>query len=160
MLQRYQQATDLDQNWYKAWHAWAYMNFETVLFYKNETVSNHQAGAKSYDPIRHTVLAIRGFFKSINLSKGSSLQDTLRLLTLWFEYGHWPEVHDAIVDGFCMIEKNTWLQVIPQLIARIDMPRVLVSRLVHHLLIDIGKTHPQVSDLQSDLFFSVHMCCL
>lgn len=42
-----------------------------------------------------------------------------------------------------MIEKNTWLQVIPQLIARIDSQRVLVSRLIHHLLIDIGKTHPQ-----------------
>lgn len=32
---------------------------------------------------------------------------------------------------------------IPQLIARIDTPRTLVSRLIHHLLIDIGKHHPQ-----------------
>lgn len=72
------------------------------------------------------------------------MQDTLRLLTLWFEYGQWPEVHDALVEGIRMIEKNTWLQVIPQLIARIDTPRALVSRLIHHLLIDIGKTYPQV----------------
>lgn len=79
------------------------------------------------------------------MSKGSSLQDTLRLLTLWFEYGHWPEVHDAIVEGIRLIEKNTWLQVIPQLIARIDTPRALVSRLIHLLLIDIGKTYPQVA---------------
>lgn len=34
-------------------------------------------------------------------------------------------------------------QVIPQLIARIDTPRTLVSRLIHHLLMDIGKQHPQ-----------------
>lgn len=34
-------------------------------------------------------------------------------------------------------------QVIPQLIARIDTPRTLVSRLIHHLLMDIGKHHPQ-----------------
>jgi FKBP12-rapamycin complex-associated protein len=35
------------------------------------------------------------------------------------------------------------IQVIPQLIARIDTPRALVGRLIHHLLIDIGKHHPQ-----------------
>jgi FKBP12-rapamycin complex-associated protein len=36
-----------------------------------------------------------------------------------------------------------WLQVIPQLIARIDTPRPLVSRLIHQLLTDVGKHHPQ-----------------
>lgn len=34
-------------------------------------------------------------------------------------------------------------QVIPQLIARIDTPLTLVSRLVDQLLVDIGKQHPQ-----------------
>lgn len=115
--------------------------------------------------------AVEGFFRSIALSHGSSLQDTLRLLTLWFDYGQWPEVYDAIVEGIRTIEIDTWLQVglyglllctsmrltvcmyvnvllmlvqvIPQLIARIDTPRALVGRLIHHLLIDIGKHHPQ-----------------
>lgn len=32
---------------------------------------------------------------------------------------------------------------IPQLIARIDTNRLLVAKLIHHLLVDIGKTHPQ-----------------
>ena len=31
----YSSATRLDENWYKAWHAYAYMNFEAVLFWKN-----------------------------------------------------------------------------------------------------------------------------
>lgn len=35
------------------------------------------------------------------------------------------------------------LQVIPQLIARIDTPRQLVARLILQLLMDIGKQHPQ-----------------
>ena len=35
------------------------------------------------------------------------------------------------------------LQVIPQLIARIDTPRQLVGRLISQLLMDIGKAHPQ-----------------
>jgi FKBP12-rapamycin complex-associated protein len=58
-----------------------------------------------------TVPAVEGFFRSIALSHGSSLQDTLRLLTLWFDYGQWPEVYDAIVEGIRTIEIDTWLQV-------------------------------------------------
>lgn len=37
----YAAAADHDPQWYKAWHAWAYMNFETVLFYKHQ----HQDGS-------------------------------------------------------------------------------------------------------------------
>ena len=36
-----------------------------------------------------------------------------------------------------------YFQVIPQLIARIDTPRHLVGKLIHQLLTDIGKHHPQ-----------------
>ncbi|KAF4524829.1 hypothetical protein B566_EDAN014311 [Ephemera danica] len=71
------------------------------------------------------------------------LQDTLRLLTLWFDYGQWSSVYEALVEGLRSIEIDTWLQVIPQLIARIDTPRAQVGRLIHHLLMDIGKQHPQ-----------------
>lgn len=88
--------------------------------------------------------AVEGFVRSISLSRGSSLQDTLRLLTLWFDYGQYTDVYDAIVSGLNRIEIDTWLQVIPQLIARIDTPRALVSILIHQLLMDIGKNHPQV----------------
>lgn len=86
---------------------------------------------------------MKGFFRSINLSKGNSLQDTLRLLTLWFDYGQTTEVIDALNEGIRIIEINTWLQVIPQLIARIDTPRIFVGQLIHKLLSDIGKSHPQ-----------------
>lgn len=148
ILRNYAAATEFASNWYKAWHAWAYMNFETVLFYKHQDANTdgNQAGDRKASPDyiqRHTVPAVDGFFKSINLSHGSSLQDTLRLLTLWFDYGHHPAVHEAIVEGIRTIEINVWLQVIPQLIARIDTPRPLVGKLIHSLLIDIGKSHPQ-----------------
>ncbi|KAK7869671.1 hypothetical protein R5R35_010033 [Gryllus longicercus] len=161
VLQYYAAATDHDTTWYKAWHAWAYMNFETVLFYKQQQVTEGVAVPSSSSRTgqsegsqgnrnmtnayiqQFTVPAVEGFFRSIALSHGSSLQDTLRLLTLWFDYGQWSEVYDAIAEGLRTIEIDTWLQVIPQLIARIDTPRALVGRLVHHLLVDIGKHHPQ-----------------
>lgn len=55
--------------------------------------------------------AVEGFFKSIALSHGNSLQDTLRLLTLWFDYGQLPKVSEAIVEGIRTLEIGTWLQV-------------------------------------------------
>ncbi|XP_018572076.1 serine/threonine-protein kinase Tor [Anoplophora glabripennis] len=150
ILNYYNQATEYDPDWYKAWHSWAYMNFDTVLFYKNKEETEKAKNEKNalnqervVDVNKHTVAAIKGFFKSIYLSKGSSLQDTLRLLTLWFDYGVTHEVSDAIGEGICLVEKNTWLQVIPQLIARIDTNRLIVSKLINRLLVDIGKTHPQ-----------------
>ena len=42
VLQYYATATDHDAAWYKAWHAWAYMNFETVLFYKQQQQQQQQ----------------------------------------------------------------------------------------------------------------------
>lgn len=61
--------------------------------------------------VQFTVPAVEGFFRSIALSHGSSLQDTLRLLTLWFDYGQWLEVYDAIVEGKRTTNIDTWLQV-------------------------------------------------
>ena len=36
VLQYYAAATEHDATWYKAWHSWAYMNFEAVLFFKHQ----------------------------------------------------------------------------------------------------------------------------
>ncbi len=48
------------------------------------------------------------------------------------------------MEGIRTIDIDTWLQVIPQLIARIDHPRSRVSKLIHDLLTSVGKQHPQV----------------
>ena len=55
--------------------------------------------------------AVKGFIRSISLSDGNSLQDTLRLLTVWFEHGHQSGVYEALVDGLKTIQIDTWLQV-------------------------------------------------
>ena len=93
----------------------------------------------------HVVAAIDGFFRSVGLSSGSSLQDTLRLLTLWFKHGDRVPVTAAMAHGFTNVSIDTWLQVIPQLIARIDAPSELVQKQIDKLLTDIGKRHPQVN---------------
>lgn len=154
ILACYERATIHDPNWYKAWHSWAFMNFKVIQnqqqqlhdLYNSQTIPpGDQTKAQKEQLIisQYAVQAVDGFFKSISLQQGNSLQDTLRLLTLWFDYGQYPEIFDALERGMKVIEINTWLQVIPQLIARIDTHRSLVGQLIHQLLIDIGKTHPQ-----------------
>jgi FKBP12-rapamycin complex-associated protein len=171
ILQHYHRATEYNRSSYKAWHAWAFMNLQALLEHKKPssgkaavysspgeighssshdqqttpTSGSHDLHAPPTETklITYACSAVHGFFRSISLSLQSSLQDTLRLLTLWFDYGHYPDVHDAVTDGLKTIDIDTWLQVIPQLIARIDHPRRLVAKLIHDLLTDVGKQHPQ-----------------
>jgi hypothetical protein len=67
--------------------------------------------------IKHCV---QGFFRSIALRSENSLQDTLRLLTLWFKFGAQDEVSHAIANGFSTVEVDTWLEVIPQVYFPVD----------------------------------------
>ncbi|KAG5944989.1 hypothetical protein E4U53_006777 [Claviceps sorghi] len=142
ILDSYSQATKYNPRWYKAWHAWALANFEIV---QSLTASNEGQPSRADQTVvvEHVVPAIQGFFKSIALSAGSSLQDTLRLLTLWFAQGGAPEVNSAVVEGFPTVSVDTWLAVIPQLIARISQPNKRVQQAVHNLLSDVGRAHPQ-----------------
>ncbi|KAL2759917.1 hypothetical protein ACRALDRAFT_1038929 [Sodiomyces alcalophilus JCM 7366] len=140
ILAAYSHATKFNPRWYKAWHAWALANFEIVqaVSARGEVkVSDQQL------IIDHVVPAVRGFFKSIALSEGSSLQDTLRLLTLWFAHGASADVNAAVTEGFTQVSVDTWLEVIPQLIARINQPTRRVQQTVHGLLADVGRAHPQ-----------------
>merc|ERR1719195_2319410 len=114
------------------------MNFETVLFYKLSSSGLTPAHISMYG-----VPALQGFVRSISLSQGSNLQDALRLLTLMFDYGQHNDMYEALNEGLRTIDINTWLQVIPQLIARIDTHRPKVSLLIQQLLTDVGKHHPQ-----------------
>lgn len=170
ILGSYLLATHFDNTWYKAWHNWALANFEVISLitarHKDETatqgnsadnfsaiengvvvgVDSANASANQYPPEliqRHVVPAIKGFFHSISLSESNSLQDTLRLLTLWFTFGGIPEAAQSMHEGFNLIKIDNWLEVIPQLISRIHQPNQTVSRSLLSLLSDLGKAHPQ-----------------
>lgn len=86
---------------------------------------------------------VSGFFKSILLRNVDALQDTLRLLTLWFKYGAHDDVSHAMSTGFTNVKIDTWLEVIPQIIARIQTPSSNIRRNINHLLADVGRHHPQ-----------------
>jgi FKBP12-rapamycin complex-associated protein len=143
ILASYRAATHYNPTWYKAWHAWALANFEIVQALGHRPERDRDLIVPPNVLIEHVVPAVRGFFKSIALSQGSSLQDTLRLLTLWFAHGGSPEVNAAVTEGFASVSVDTWLEVIPQLIARINQPNARVRSSIHNLLADVGRAHPQ-----------------
>ena len=116
----------------------------TSSFVGSATVSGAGSG-KFLDIHHHIVPAMTGFFRSIWLQKfgDNSRQDVLRVLQLWFEYGARKEVEQAMIAGINSINIDTWLAVIPQLIARLHTPYLSIRALLHELIAKIGKTHPQ-----------------
>ncbi|KAL9635499.1 MAG: hypothetical protein Q9164_003418, partial [Protoblastenia rupestris] len=138
----YAEATEYNKDWYKAWHSWALANFEIVT-----ATTARAKGENALIPhstvIEHVVPAVQGFFRSIALTDASSLQDALRLLTLWFAHGAHHEVNASILEGFNDVSIDIWLEVIPQLIARINQPNSRVRSSIHRLLAEVGKSHPQ-----------------
>ncbi|KAJ2885371.1 phosphatidylinositol kinase- protein kinase tor1, partial [Coemansia aciculifera] len=138
ILESYHAATVLDSKWYKAWHSLALRHFFETQQYSEE----HSSVTEDIIE-KHVVPAVDGFFRAIQLSKGdTTLQDTLRLLTAWFNYSKYERVAQAVQDRFNTVSIRTWLQVIPQILARIQIKSEGSSRLIKQLLVKVGKSHP------------------
>ncbi|KAK9163538.1 hypothetical protein Syun_004440 [Stephania yunnanensis] len=140
ILMSLRNATQCATNWAKAWHMWALFNTAVMSHY---TLRGFPAVAGQY-----VVAAVTGYFHSIAhaaTAKGvdDSLQDILRLLTLWFNHGATVDVQMALQNGFAYVSIDTWLVVLPQIIARIQSNNHAVRELIQSLLVRIGRVHPQ-----------------
>ncbi|GJX78343.1 serine/threonine-protein kinase TOR [Tanacetum coccineum] len=140
ILSSFRHATHCATKWAKAWHTWALFNTAVMSHYTVRGLPNFAA--------QFVVAAVTGYFHSIACAahaKGvdDSLQDILRLLTLWFNHGATAEVQTALQRGFSHVNINTWLVVLPQIIARIHSNNHAVRELIQSLLVRIGQTHPQ-----------------
>ena len=160
VLDAYKSATTIQRDSYDAWHAYASVHFRLVSLHDAELkrLEASDGDAAGDEKTRaaairrckaaiegHVVPAVDGFFRSISLAGSHTLQDVLRLLTLWFNQGgnEHQDVNQALSRGFNTTQIDTWLGVIPQIIARIDTPNSGVRKLVQQLLSKIGKEHPQ-----------------
>ncbi|RID56915.1 hypothetical protein BRARA_F00328 [Brassica rapa] len=138
ILDAFSKSTIYAPKWAKAWHTWALFNTAVMSHY----ISRGQIASQ------FVVAAVTGYFHSIACganAKGvdDSLQDILRLLTLWFNHGATADVQAALERGFTHVSINTWLVVLPQIIARIHSNNRAVRELIQSLLIRIGENHPQ-----------------
>ncbi|KAI8028412.1 Serine/threonine-protein kinase TOR [Camellia lanceoleosa] len=140
IMEAFKNATQYASKWAKAWHKWALFNTAVMSHY---TLRGFPAIAAHF-----VVAAVTGYFHSIACAANAkgvdeSLQDILRLLTLWFNYGATAEVQMALQTGFAHVNINTWLVVLPQIIARIHSNNHAVRELIQSLLVRIGQSHPQ-----------------
>lgn len=140
ILHAFGNATQYANKWAEAWHKWALFNTAVMSHYTVRGYANVAA--------QFVVAAVTGYFHSIACAANAkgvddSLQDILRLLTLWFNHGATVEVQKALQKGFLLVNINTWLVVLPQIIARIHSNNHAVRELIQSLLVRIGQSHPQ-----------------
>ncbi|KAK6945935.1 Phosphatidylinositol 3-/4-kinase, catalytic domain [Dillenia turbinata] len=140
ILDAFRNATQCAPKWAKSWHRWALFNTAVMSHY---TIRGFPTRAAQF-----VVAAVNGYFHSIACAANAkgvddSLQDILRLLTLWFNHGATAEVQMALQRGFSYVNIDTWLVVLPQIIARIHSNNHAVRELIQSLLVRIGQSHPQ-----------------
>jgi FKBP12-rapamycin complex-associated protein len=147
VLFAYKRATAAKQDDYKAWHAWALMNFRLAQSSHEFTTARPKSLGIHNNAKAHILAAVQGFVKAISYGtkrwSASVQQDMLNLLTCLFRYGEWPEVAEKIEDGLSCITLEAWLGVLPQLLARIQIKSPSIRKILHNLLRRLGSAHPQ-----------------
>jgi serine/threonine-protein kinase mTOR len=154
VLNTVREARDLAADQYVVWHAWAVTNYEQL----HESMSDRNESARkgaSVSTLKQQISvitpfiqeAVKGFSRSIalggNEGLAQTLQDTLRLLTLWFTYGTKADVFDVLSSELKNVAAENWLGVLPQMIARMHVKNSEISILLKELLIKVAISHPQ-----------------
>jgi len=55
-------------------------------------------------------------------------------MKIWFRQGNYQQINDIVRDGIDKINLRVWINVIPQLIARIDIKEAMIKQLLIDLL--------------------------
>ena len=147
IISYFKKATELDETDNLAWHHYALANYEACKHFESfaspSKKGNHHLVTEY---VFYVMFAVKGLIQSISLGGQDvtkTLQDTLRLLKLWFKHGSVEEIDNQVKNGFDIIGVEVWTQVIPQLLARIDINAAKVKKTMVHLLKIICDTYPQ-----------------
>jgi FKBP12-rapamycin complex-associated protein len=114
----------------KTWHLFGLTNYKRILSYCSaEKAEEGQSIDEKMKGFIHD--AFDGFIKSIALGGPEfteTLQDTLKLLELWFKYGDLPEIDLLLKASYEIIDISCWLNVIPQMITKLDINNEVVHK--------------------------------
>lgn len=136
---------------YRAWHAWALLNFRIAQKRSpgDETATDGIQVARHNDRLlrNHVVAAVQGFVNAISVGtrtwSASVQQDLLNLLSCLFTYGSSQDIAIAVNESIGGISIEAWLGVLPQLLARIHIREPAIRSVLHPLLTRLGEKHPQ-----------------
>ncbi|CAB9503979.1 protein kinase mTOR [Seminavis robusta] len=142
-LSCFKRAVSNDSCGYRAWHAWALLNFR-IAVQLGSAKKNARAGTAQRN---HVIAAVDGFVTAINLGtkrfSASVQQDMLNVLTCLFRYGELEGVAEVINRGMAAVPAEAWLGVLPQLLARVSIKSSRIRKVLHPLLVRLGERHPQ-----------------
>eukprot|EP00756_Hemistasia_phaeocysticola_P023437 Hpha_TRINITY_DN15892_c0_g3::TRINITY_DN15892_c0_g3_i1::g.187268::m.187268/K07203/MTOR, FRAP, TOR; serine/threonine-protein kinase mTOR len=149
ILDYFEKAVKLTEQNSRAWHWWGLMNYR-VAFRADElhdpdrderpfTPEEHKGKKES-----HLVQALKGFFSSLDYldDESFSVPNLLRVLTVWFRFGHQEKIALEIQRGIRSVRVSIWVYVLPQLVARVSFPRPQVRQQVFELLHLLGTEYP------------------
>ena len=91
--------------------------------------------------VNYAVNAIEGFAKSICVGKNNMskiLKDLLLLLNIWFKVGMDEKIDELMNEKIDNISLDSWILVIPQLLARINVTNPFIRKTLISLLKKIG----------------------
>jgi FKBP12-rapamycin complex-associated protein len=138
---RLERATELDPRNHAAWRMWATVH-KNMAARRHKFLSMHKGGRDRDDAELQGYVrqAIHGFLQCAEAQQ-FLLQDILGLLSLWFTHSVDDEQEAAIKER---VHVDAWLNVVPQIIARIHTTKEVLQKSVHALLKIIATHHPQV----------------
>lgn len=149
VLLNFKRATQLDGG-YKAWHNWALANFRIAQqLHETDDLNgrNRNGNQPSQSQRNHVVVAVTAFVRAISLGtkrwSASVQQDMLNFLTCLFQYGEHSAVAGTINECVESVPIETWLGVLPQLLARIHIKSPAIRSVLHPLLVRLGEKHAQ-----------------
>lgn len=130
-------ATELSPQNFSAFHSLGILHYD--LARDPSTVGEVQE--------EHHLSCILALFKSIqlcsNLSGNVFMQDVLRILSVWFAHSNVRKINEAVHNGVQVVSDHVWLNVIPQLIARIGIQARYARAILADLLVRVGSNYPQ-----------------
>jgi FKBP12-rapamycin complex-associated protein len=124
VLTLFKDSLKFDDSHVKTWHLFALTNYKRIHQLQSERQGAKDIATKTefQNLVRD---ALEGFIRSISLGGPEfmeTLQDTLILLELWFRYGDITGVQEIIRESYEKVDITCWLNVIPQMISKLDLP--------------------------------------
>lgn len=150
VLSLFRKSLRLSGNEVETWHLSALTNYKRIQQITSNRERQIDANSDQLKPLIKE--AFNGFMKSISIGGPEfteTLQDTLKLLELLFKYGDQDEVSKIMQENYEKVDITCWLNVVPQLIAKLDIQNDVIKSSIMNLLQYVKSDHSGYSEVSS-----------
>mmetsp|Transcript_41301 Transcript_41301/g.43214 ORF Transcript_41301/g.43214 Transcript_41301/m.43214 type:complete len:1137 (-) Transcript_41301:148-3558(-) len=148
---------------YKAWHFYGLLNFryfeelsatgefedsnlDVSLSEKIEIEESFKTNYSKDSYLHFAKNAVVAFINAVKIGGSNiarTMQDLLRIIEIWFLVGSKEIIAEQIYNAIEAIESESWMLVIPQLLARINIIDENIRNMLSCLFKKLGDSHPR-----------------